>query len=397
MALDSQTIARLQKLEHAVQQVGFTYSDRNRLHSDVQTLLRDVRTLHPHHGTFSAGGRTLTLFYLYGVVPISYKGNPYNIPVTIYFDPPYPRSAPRCFVTPSQNMMLKSGHRNVDQGGMIHLPCLSNWDDSSNLPDLVANIASIFSFEPPVHSTSATPRQQHTYAATQSLQTTSAYPATRAQAMPVVQAHSIAPNRHTEKARELEKKAKEVWNKEIKAIVDDTNQQLARLAKLEEQSEKADAEIVRLQSAAAAHKEREAELAAMEQSLQNFVKENRGKTPDPDSFTDNLDGDSEQVLNLLAEELACEDFLVALDELLTAGKISMEDFLRETRNVSRDQFMLKAKRTKAAAAVAQAAGVPVPAAAAPVAPAALVAPAAPVVATVQAVAAPQPARVAALA
>lgn len=352
-------MARISKLEQVVQQVGFTYSDRHRLEGDVKSLFRTCTTLGPYHGTFSGGGRTLTLFYLYGVVPINYKGNSYNIPVTIYFDPPYPRSAPRCFVTPSQNMALKSGHKNVDQGGMIHMPYLHNWDNSSNLQDLVANIASIFSFEPPVHSTTSAPRQQHTPAA-QSLQSASAgYPAARAQAVPVVQARPMdrAPTAQTRMAKELETKANEVWNKEIKAIVDDTNQQLARLTKLEEESEKADAEIVRLQSAAEAHKEREAELGVMEQSLRTFVEENRGKEPDPDSFADNLDGDTEQVLNLLAEELACEDFLVALDELLTAGKISMEDFLRETRNVSRDQFMLKAKRNKAAAAVAQASGV----------------------------------------
>lgn len=243
------------------------------------------------------------------------------------------------------------------------MPYLSNWNAmSSNLPDLVASIGSVFSMEPPVHSTTSAPRPQH-QAAAQSMQTTAyggtaGYPgaaAHRAQAVPVAKAVPMdrAPTRHTQMARALEPQAKTQWTQQLKPIVDDTNSQLRRLKELDQESAKADTEIARMQSALEAHTEREAELASMEQSLQKFVEENRGKEPNPDSFADNLDGDSQQVLNLLSEELASEDFLVALDELLTAGKIDIEDFLRETRNVSRDQFMLKAKRTKAAQAVAK--------------------------------------------
>merc|ERR1719424_2102926 len=106
--------------------------------------------------SFSGSGRTVTLLYLAGVIPISYGGATYNIPVTIYFDPPYPRTAPRCFVTPTETMALKQNHPNVDQGGMIYLPYLSTWNQSSSRPsELMAHVASAFSASPPVYAKAA--------------------------------------------------------------------------------------------------------------------------------------------------------------------------------------------------------------------------------------------------
>jgi len=150
--------ARIAKLEDVLKEVRTCYQDYDKLRSDLRALVRDVATLAPHVGTFSGGGKTATLFYLYGVVPVSYKGNSYNIPVTFYFDPPYPKTAPRCFVTPTKNMVLSSGHPQVDQGGMIYMPYLSNWDRSSNLHVLVTKITSVFESRSPVY---AIPDQAH--------------------------------------------------------------------------------------------------------------------------------------------------------------------------------------------------------------------------------------------
>mmetsp|Transcript_1827 Transcript_1827/g.3458 ORF Transcript_1827/g.3458 Transcript_1827/m.3458 type:complete len:602 (-) Transcript_1827:23-1828(-) len=141
------------KLEAELRQVRHLYEDNSRLLSDLKALFRHVVTLLPQKGTFSSGGRSVTLFYLVGVLPISYKGNTYNIPVTFYFDPPYPKTAPRCFVTPTADMAIKSGHQNVEPGGMIYMPYLSNWSPSSSLIVLVREITSIFESNPPVYST----------------------------------------------------------------------------------------------------------------------------------------------------------------------------------------------------------------------------------------------------
>merc|ERR1712039_951244 len=70
------------------------------------------------------------------------------------------------------------------------------------------------------------------------------------------------------------------------------------------------------------------------------------------------DPDSEQALESLAEELALEELLVSLDDLFAAQKISLDDFLREVRDVSRRQFIVRAQRLKSASVAAAAAPMP---------------------------------------
>merc|ERR1712151_817964 len=72
------------------------------------------------------------------------------------------------------------------------------------------------------------------------------------------------------------------------------------------------------------------------------------------------DPDSGQALESLAEELALEELLVSLDDLFAAQKVSLDDFLRKVRDVSRRQFIVRAQRLKSA--TASAASAPKPAA-----------------------------------
>eukprot|EP00406_Dinophysis_acuminata_P010780 CAMPEP_0179223594 /NCGR_PEP_ID=MMETSP0797-20121207/7324_1 /TAXON_ID=47934 /ORGANISM="Dinophysis acuminata, Strain DAEP01" /LENGTH=167 /DNA_ID=CAMNT_0020930487 /DNA_START=96 /DNA_END=595 /DNA_ORIENTATION=- len=157
--MDAQVAARLAALEEVFRNVPYEYSNRERLRSDVTSLLRICSTLQPNSETFSGGGRSMRLFYLYGVLPITYKNATFNIPVTIYFDTPYPKQAPRCFVTPTAGMALKKAHPHVDQGGMIYVPYLASWNErSSALTELIGVLTSVFSSAPPVYATMATPR-----------------------------------------------------------------------------------------------------------------------------------------------------------------------------------------------------------------------------------------------
>merc|ERR1712060_909598 len=80
------------------------------------------------------------------------------------------------------------------------------------------------------------------------------------------------------------------------------------------------------------------------------------QAPDADSGT-SADPDSDQALDCLAEELALEEMLVCLDELFAAQKLGLDDFLREVRDVSRRQFIVRAQRLKSATASAAAAPV----------------------------------------
>lgn len=367
--------ARTAKLDEVMRHLPNTYQDRPRLRNDITQLMQNVPSLTPEHGTFSGGGRTVTLFYLAGVLPISYGGSTYNIPVTIYFDPPYPRQAPRCFVTPTTGMALKSGHPNVDQGGMIYMPYLSTWSTNgqSTLAELMTVIASAFSAQPPVYSTAAAAQPAQPQAIPNRPQASQGYPVAvaKAVAVPAVATATAvpvagrpAPTRQEQAVTSLTREAQARWARALEPIISDINAQNKRKVELQTQVDKVDAEVTRLEATARESQAKESELRGIEEQLQTFVEAHAGKEPDPDKLKDDVDQDSRLVLELLSEEQALEEFLVALDDLLEARKISMDDFLREVRDASREQFKLRVQRQKAANTVRQAAaaaGVPVPA------------------------------------
>jgi len=359
---------RVNKLDDVMRRLPNQYQDKARLRSDIVNLFKICPSLTPEMNSFSGSGRTVTLLYLAGVIPISYGGATYNIPVTIYFDPPYPRTAPRCFVTPTEGMALKTNHPNVDQGGMIYLPYLSTWDvNTSTLAELMTFVASAFSSSPPVYAKAAGATQPPVARATATATQGYAQPARPAVAVarPVPTAVATAvPLTEREKAvRALTEEARQRWPSALEPIIKDINDQAKRKAELQNAADKVDQAMSALESETCEAQAKEAELQGIEAQLQTFVTAHAGQEPDPDTLKDSLDQNSSLVLELIAEEMAMEEYLAALDELLESRKVSMDDFLREVRDVSREQFKVRACRLKAASQVKTAA--PVMAASAP--------------------------------
>jgi len=135
------------------------YQDRHRLQQDVNELLASHRAnLKPQVQRFGHA----VLCMLSGTVPINYRGAQYNIPVTLYLDPPYPSTPPRVFVTPTGDMGIKDKHPAVGDHGMIWLSYLDEWRpldrDNSNLVELVTIIIGEFSKRPPVYAKPAKPQ-----------------------------------------------------------------------------------------------------------------------------------------------------------------------------------------------------------------------------------------------
>eukprot|EP00920_Eleutheroschizon_duboscqi_P036633 GHVT01088142.1.p1 GENE.GHVT01088142.1~~GHVT01088142.1.p1 ORF type:complete len:258 (+),score=31.75 GHVT01088142.1:416-1189(+) len=144
--------ARSQHHERLLQQLRH-YADVGRLRRDVEQLLHQIDTLRPNVGTFARGTQQLVLYYLYGTLAIVYRGCTYHLPVTIYFDPPYPACAPRCFLTPTGDMAIKPRHKHASETGRIYLPYLANWNPmDAKLGHLLALMASTFSEDPPLFS-----------------------------------------------------------------------------------------------------------------------------------------------------------------------------------------------------------------------------------------------------
>jgi ESCRT-I complex subunit TSG101 len=67
---------------------------------------------------------------MFGTIPMYYRGNRYNIPMSFWIPEMYPQHAPMTFVSPTDNMMIKAKHKHVDTQGRCYSPYLSRvWFD----------------------------------------------------------------------------------------------------------------------------------------------------------------------------------------------------------------------------------------------------------------------------
>uniref|UniRef100_A0A3B3R356 Tumor susceptibility 101a n=1 Tax=Paramormyrops kingsleyae TaxID=1676925 RepID=A0A3B3R356_9TELE len=97
-------------------------------------------------------GSSRDLMSLTGTVPVSYKGNVYNIPVCLWLLDTYPFNPPICFVKPTSTMMIRTG-KHIDANGKIYLPYLHEWKHpQSDLYGLIQVMIVVFGEEPPVFS-----------------------------------------------------------------------------------------------------------------------------------------------------------------------------------------------------------------------------------------------------
>jgi ESCRT-I complex subunit TSG101 len=90
-------------LDGLLTQVG--HPNRNRVRSDVIALVRQYGSLSCRLGNHIANdGSEARLLTVEGTLPITYKGNTYNIPVELLVSATYPDAAPLCFVRPVKGM-----------------------------------------------------------------------------------------------------------------------------------------------------------------------------------------------------------------------------------------------------------------------------------------------------
>ncbi|XP_042302597.1 tumor susceptibility gene 101 protein isoform X1 [Sceloporus undulatus] len=97
-------------------------------------------------------GSSRELMSLTGTIPVSYRGNTYNIPICLWLLDTYPFNPPICFVKPTSTMTIKTG-KHVDANGKIYLPYLHEWKHpQSDLIGLIQVMIVVFGEEPPVFS-----------------------------------------------------------------------------------------------------------------------------------------------------------------------------------------------------------------------------------------------------
>ncbi|KAG6890728.1 hypothetical protein C0995_005101 [Termitomyces sp. Mi166 len=154
-------------LRHNVQ----PYPNPDRVFTDIYLLLPRYPTLRPKSDIYSFvllprlrpsltpqtafdDGRTQLLLCVHGVLPISFRGAPYNIPIAIWLTREYPNQPPIAYVVPTNDMLVKSG-KYLDVSGRCNIEYIQNWarkSEGCSLSALVEAMQVQFSTEPPVYA-----------------------------------------------------------------------------------------------------------------------------------------------------------------------------------------------------------------------------------------------------
>lgn len=77
-------------------------------------------------------GRAELLLCVHGLLPISFRGASYNIPVASWIPHEYPRKAPIVYVVPTSDMLVRAS-KAVDPSGRCNFPYLQDWEQKSEV------------------------------------------------------------------------------------------------------------------------------------------------------------------------------------------------------------------------------------------------------------------------
>ncbi|XP_044212390.1 E3 ubiquitin/ISG15 ligase TRIM25-like [Thunnus albacares] len=139
--------------EGALKKMLKQYKYRDLTLREITNVISQYKDLKPVMDAYVFNdGSTRDLMGLAGTVPVSYRGNVYNIPVCLWLLDTYPYNPPICFVEPTSAMMIKTG-KHIAADGKIYLPYLHEWKHpTSDLYGLIQVMIVLFGEEPPVFS-----------------------------------------------------------------------------------------------------------------------------------------------------------------------------------------------------------------------------------------------------
>uniref|UniRef100_A0A4W4GVW4 UEV domain-containing protein n=1 Tax=Electrophorus electricus TaxID=8005 RepID=A0A4W4GVW4_ELEEL len=368
---------------------GYKYRDLTvREITNVTTQYKDLRPVMDNY-VFNDGS-TKELLSLTGTVPVTYRGNIYNIPICLWLLDSYPYNPPICFVKPTSTMMIKTG-KHIDANGKIYLPYLHEWKHpQSDLFGLIQVMIVVFGEEPPVFSRPTTQTQYPAFqtagppncmlklnakacitnsiccihlvsfrgfqgypypaggsgypttsGATQYPPTTPGGPSRDA----TIGEDTIRASLVSAVSDKLRWRMKEEMDRaqaELDALKR-TEEDLKRgHQKLEEMVTKLDQEIADVDKNIELLKQKDEELTAALDKMENHTENN-----DIDDLIVPTAPLYRQILSLYAEENAIEDTIFYLGEALRRDVIDLDVFLKHVRLLSRKQFQLRALMQKA--------------------------------------------------
>ncbi|CAN0843621.1 Protein ELC [Linum grandiflorum] len=365
-------------------------------------LVTSYPSLEPKTATFTHNdGRSVNLLQADGTIPMMFQGVTYNIPVIIWLMDSYPRYPPCVYVNPTRDMIIKRPHAHVNPSGLVSVSYLQNWIyPSSNLLDLIRELSSVFGRDPPLYAQrrpnsnpnhnlnpipSPSPRPSQSYASDPSnLSHASSFgsvtgpghgPYQRPMARPYPPSPYGSGGATPARPQQTDDAAEVFRRNAINKIVEMAHGDMLQLRKTRE------AEMEGLFSGQAELRRREEDLnrglkelqdekegleAQLQVVLMNsdvveaWVRENEGKVKgnlgevDVDGAFECMDSLSKQMLECTAADLAIEDVVYSLDKAVQEGAVPFDQYLRNVRFLSRDQFFHRATGAKVRAVQMQA-------------------------------------------
>ncbi|GMH19012.1 hypothetical protein Nepgr_020853 [Nepenthes gracilis] len=368
---------------------------------DVKWLIRQhllsltdtFPSLQPKTAMFTHNdGRSVNLLQAEGTVPMPYQSVTYNIPVIIWLMELYPRHPPCVYVNPTRDMIIKRPHPHVNPSGFVSIPYLQNWIyPSSNLVDLARNLSHYFALDPPLYSRRLTsnsnlnvnPNGNSVVSPNTINPSFSGSVNSPSTARPSIPPRSYPQSPYMGSGRIMPPSSQRVATEDpgevyrrnaINKLVEAIHGDISALKKTRE------GEVDGLFNAQAVLRQREEQLdkglkemqeekERLEQKLQvvlmnadvleGWLRENESKMAklgkvDVDEVFEPYDPLSKQMLESTAADLAIEDVVYSLDKAVQEGVIPFDQYLKNVRLLSREQFFHRATAAKVRAAQMQA-------------------------------------------
>ncbi|CAF0806227.1 unnamed protein product [Rotaria sordida] len=307
-------------------------------------------------------GNSKEYLCLCGTVLCEYKGNRYNIPIEINLNENHPYKSPIAQVKPTSNMFISSTNKDVQSDGTITINYLKTWrHPTSDLSNLINAMSQSFSLSPPVYSISNIN------------QPTTPYP-TNISSMPMPMG-MISSYSHSNIYSGIDRGnqgeiSQDIYHQSLKtAVLDKIRNRLNELKdieKVEFDSLKQTEQYLndgekKLQSLINQIQQKQIQTENYITSLQNktnqisqksFVKKDNSIENDAIIFPAPI---YKKLFQIFAEEHAVQDLLYYLTDGLRKRSISLDNYLKHIRELSRKQFILRATMIKCR----QVAGLPI--------------------------------------
>lgn len=233
--------------------------------------------------------------------------------------PHYPNENPVPYVRPTAAMVIRERHSHVDKEGRVYLPYLSNWDPTQfTFYGVVVAMIRVFSVEPPVNSKPLTPSPR-----------------------------ADEPERH-----QLILALSKRMSVRLADVSDEAIKEIGQLMHKKEEMIKSDKSATEeMRQKATAHKAAEDELERITiqmSELDAWVKTvgSLQEEREIDEMLRYKDILEEQAVSCSAEDLAYSDALDQVDEAFVQGVIDHETYIRNIRELSRQQFFPRALKRK---------------------------------------------------